>query len=527
MSDLDGLDRLRSLAETLAATWGARASLSTTVGRERAILRLFGVHGLDRTGRPLAGEAVERYVAGSTRRLAAEITLPFAMATVEYELTPQEVALDVAAGAIDLALEAELLDRPEQRAAAEAAAMRMALSAIERIDANRTARSELISVLGEPSRPWVGISLTSPAVDGARAEVERLVDQGADVIRVSVPAGRELTDRLFDAGALDAAWRPRAGEGPEPPPAGSQRGLAELREVVDQGAAERQSYVRMASAAPPLAAPEQAVVAAFERLDIVEIDPFGEIVETSVDPDRALADHGFANLLQRRAGSLVLAAPGPLVVAPDMRRGLPSDPATRAGRSLALQTLSVALARGQGLGPEHIIVGAFPEWLADERTPAIHALAQVALRRALFPELRLAFVEPEGGTPAGAVWSFLLAAMLPVAGDVALVMRRAGGDPAAVITGTREAADVAEQASASLGPWTLRGPAREEASAAVESAVATLHQLADEGWEAILGEPLGGADRLRLGADAVVERSEPFDLFHLALERTAGQPTAP
>lgn len=532
--DAAALDRLRSLAASLAGTWGARAALSTTAGRERAMLRLFGVHGLDRHGRPLAGEVVDRYVRGSAERLAAGVALPFAMALVEYDVPVQELALDVASGAIDLALEAELLSEPERRAAAEHAATVLAAAALERIDANRTAHAELLSVLGEPVRPWVGLPLSEPLVGGARGEVMRLVVGGADVIRVSVPAGRELTDRLYDAGAAVAAWRPRsvtaADEAAETrlAPSGSQRGLAELREAVDEAAADRRSYVRLASSSPPLAGPEQAVVAAFERLDIVEVDPLAEIVDSSIDPDRALADHAFANMLQRRAGSLVVVGPGPLVVAPDIRRGLPSDPATRAGRALALQLLAVSLARHHGLAPEQVIVGALPEWLAEEHDPVAQALAQVSLRRVLFAGHPLGFQEPPAGPRTDAVWSFVVAAVLPIAGPTALVMRRADGDAAtaSAIEATKAAATVAEAVSRSLEPWALRGPARDAADAAVASAIETLSHLAGEGWEAILGEPIGGADRPRLGADAVVERSEAFDPFAAAASSDAASSDA-
>src|SRR5690606_1559885 len=76
-SGLGDLDRLAYLAETLAGAWGARARASTTVGRERALLRLFGVDGVDRAGRPLANEVVDRYAGGRQDRLAAGVTLPF------------------------------------------------------------------------------------------------------------------------------------------------------------------------------------------------------------------------------------------------------------------------------------------------------------------------------------------------------------------------------------------------------------------------------------------------------------------
>lgn len=528
MSTAASLERLRARADTLAGTWAGRAAVSTSIGRERAILRLFGVHGLDRTGRPLAGEVVDRYVGGSARRLAGGVALPFAMALVEYDVPVQDLALDVASGKVDLGMEAELLGDAERRGAAEDAAARLAAAALERIDANRTARAELLSVLGDAPRPWVGLTLAESSLEGAHGEVARMLAAGVDAVRVAVPAGRELTDRLFDAGVIVDAWRPRdtpdGDDRREPTPAGSQRGLAELREAVDRGAAERRSYVRLGSSAPALAAPEQAVVAAFERLDIVEIDPLGEIVEATVDPDRTLADHAFAHVLQRRAGSLVVVGPGPLVVAPDMRRGVPSDPATRAGRALALQSLAIALARHDGLGPEQLVVGALPGWLAEERDPIAQALAQVALRRTLFPDHALGFDEPPASTPAGAVWTFVLGAVLPLAGPTALVMRRSpvGGrveDAESVVSATRAAAMVGAEAAGSLEPMVLRGHAREVADAALVSAIETLERLSDDGWDAILGAPIGGADRPRLGADAVVERTEPFDPFEAAPAR--------
>jgi hypothetical protein len=533
------LDRLLELADALAGTWAARGAASTTVGRERAILRLLGVQGLDRSGVPLAGEVVDRYVGRSSARLAGGVALPFAMAVVEYDLSPQEVALDVASGKIDLRLEADLLADADRRAAAERTAADLAAAAIERIDANRTARAELMSVLGDVPPPWIGASTTETDLEPARQEVGRLVGAGADCVRVATPVGRELADRLYDAGVTVDAWRPRLlgseGVPAEPTPAGSQRGLAELREVVDRGAAERGSYVRLATSAPPLAAPEQAVVAAFERLDIVAVDLLAEVVEASVDPDRALADHAFAKALHRRAGTLVVIGPGPLVVAPDMRRGVPSTPATRAGRALALQALSVALARRHGLPAEQIAVGALPAWLADEPDAVAQAFAQVSLRRALFPDLRLAFEEATASRRDAAGWSVLLGSVLQIAGAVALLDRgsaaadiegAAGADvagadvagvgaagAAALVNWTRAAARVGREAAAALEPGALRGAARALVDESLAGAVETLRRLSDDGWEAILGEPIGGADRPRLGADAVVERTESFDPF--------------
>ena len=64
LGDGTAFDDLRARATAIASAWGATAATFTTVGQERAILRLFGVGGLDRAGRPLAAEVVDRYVDG-------------------------------------------------------------------------------------------------------------------------------------------------------------------------------------------------------------------------------------------------------------------------------------------------------------------------------------------------------------------------------------------------------------------------------------------------------------------------------
>ena len=519
------LDRLVYLAETLAGAWAGRAGTSTTIGRERAILRLCGVAGLDRAGRPLAAEVVDRYVGTRTDRLAGGVLLPFAMGVIEYDISPQDLALDVASGAVDLMLEADLLQNPERRAAAEREATTLAESAMDRIDANRTARTELLHLLGDSPQPWFGATLTAAELGPARAEALRLIDAGADLIRVRVPAGKELSAQpgidQSEANVVTAVgdrfrrgvvsrFRPEV----EGVPPGSQRGLAELRHTADEAAADRRRYVRLATLGPALGAPEQAVVAAFERIDLVELDPIAEIVNDGIDPDRALADDAFALRLLRRAGCQVLIGPGPLVVAPDLARGIPSEPATRAGRALALQLVSVALARHHGLGPEQVVVGAMPGWLIEERHPTVQAIAQVALRRALFPGHGLVFEEPVISS-ASEGWPFIFAAAVPGTEPTALVLRQPEPERVRQVgDATRAAARVGRESQLALGPRVLHGPALDHARAAVDAARQLLERLGDEGWRSVLGVPIeAAAGRSQLGWDTVVDRTDEFDPF--------------
>ena len=122
------------------------------------------------------------------------------MGLLEYDLDPQQLALDVAAGSVDLGLEADLLRERDRRAVAEAEATRLARAAIERIDADRTARREIIGLLGDATRPWIGTTIVEPDLEGALDEVDELIAAGADIIRIEVPVGRELAERLQDVG---------------------------------------------------------------------------------------------------------------------------------------------------------------------------------------------------------------------------------------------------------------------------------------------------------------------------------------
>jgi hypothetical protein len=512
------LDALRERATSLAAAWGSGAAASTTVGQERAILRLFGVTGLDRAGRPLASEVVDRYLGPDPRRLGGGIALPFAMAMAEYDIGPQDLALEVAAGNVDLGLEAELLAESDRRAVALADATALSRAAIDRMDANRTARRELQALLGDPPRPWLGTALGSPAIVDALDEARAAIDAGAELVRIDVPPSRELAEGTARVGNPIERWRahPSSRGGldafdpsGQPIPTGAQRALAVLRRFVDEAGARRRGYVRLMTDAPALAAPDQAVVAAFERIDIVVADPMREIVAGRVDPDRALADHVFAHRLLARAGTAVLVPAGPLLVARDLASGVPSSAATRAGRALALQLLAVALARRDGLPAASIAVGAFPEWLVEEPDAPARAAAEVALRRALLPDHPLAFVEGTVRADLVGMWHAIVAALLPDAGDVLAVVRQAGSSAPGTAQ-TRAAAAVAASLGTSRVEPELRGAAVAHADRAVAAAMATLAGLEETGWGSLVDQPLG-IEAARLGADAIAERTEPFD----------------
>jgi beta-lysine 5,6-aminomutase alpha subunit len=498
-------EELRARAAEMAGSIADEARERTSLACERSVLRLFGVGGLDARGRPLAMEVVERFAQLGPARLGGGIALPFAVAALEYDLQPQQLAQEVASGTVDFALEVELLQEPDRRSEAENATRRWLDAAWDRFDANRTARSELRGLLGDPPAPWVGADLEPSTAGRAAAAASPLVARGLDVLRISVPRDTELRRGLGQE--LD-----RSPDEEEPPqsPSGSQRGLALLRAALDETATEAGRYVRLATRGLGLAAPDHAVVAGFERIDVLYLDPIESIIEFGIEPGRAFTDHLFALRSLARSGAVLALGPGPLAVAPEISRGEPISPHTRSGRALALQALDLELSLAAALPRERILLGAMPADLLSEPQGLRSGLAEVELRRICFPGHGLVFEEPEAST-AIAGWPAAMTAWCLGGPPPALVLRRtSAGGPAPAASEVRAAVDAAAwlEASRRLGP--LGGEALAYAERSLAVAVETLEGLAGEGWDPLLGGP---SEEGHVGAGGLVPKRDYHDPF--------------
>jgi hypothetical protein len=488
---------LRELASTVAGVLASRATSTTTLACERAVLRMCGVSGLSGSGRPLAHEVVERYAAGDSSRLGGGIGLPFAVATLEYDLDAQQLALEVADGHVDLAFESGVLRDDERRMEAERRLAGWLAAAQERFDANRTARHELISVLGEPPHPWIASELRAFDARDAARDAGFLVAAGADLLRVRVPRDGELRRGLGEATDEDQ-WP----VGPTaPPPAGSQRGLAMLRDELDQAAVRHGRYPRLATRRIGLAAPEQAVVAGFERVDAVFSDPMDAIFELGIDPVRAFADHAWAQSLVARTGCDLVLGPGPFV-APELARGVTPAPAVRAGRALALQALSLAFALRNGVPADRISVGAVPSAAFAGSGAGPRVLAEVALRGLMFPGHGLVVDEQASDAADEGLASSVVAWL---SGDARLRTVFSSAPPPyfeAACRGLRAGVDVARWLTQGRSIGGLRGAALDHAEATLAAALAALREIATAGLDVLLA----GDAAAHVGAQGVVPR---------------------
>ena len=276
---------------------------------------------------------------------------------------------------------------------------------------------------------------------------------------------------------------------------------------------------------PPLGVPEGAVVAAFERVDLVEADPMAEIVAGGVDPDRALADHAFARApaSARRTRSSRSAR-----VRWSWRPDLASGRSRRIRRRAPVGRSALQLAGGRA-GPRRRArptsgssVGALPG-LARRRAVGggpRHRRGRRPARAVPGPSARVRRADRASADPRAAAWPYRRrrgpgpepATRVSSCAGPAGPPRRRRGDARAAARSRAEVAECRVDRARSTGV-AARARARRCVAAAIDDA----RRLADRGWRAVAGDPPRAAGRpagaadWAIGGDAVAERTEPFD----------------
>ena len=400
------------------------------------MLRLFGVTGLDRSGRPLAGAAVDRWLAGARDGLSGGIALPFAMALLEYDLEPQQLALDVSSGAVDLELEARAAARagppggrrgrgdPPGRASPSNASTRTGRpgASSRTCSARRSGRGSARRSRSRISTArWTRSSSSPPPAStscGSRCRSGASWPTGCTTPAWTCPSGTRATRR---AGCRPGR-RPRGGRpGPDRLAAGAgpasarrrrrRRRTPRLRPPRDGHPAPRRAGGRrrrgLRARRPRRGRPDGR-----DRRRRRRPGPLarGPRLRPATAPSRRHARVDRPGPAGRRAG-------------PRQRHPGRHRPPAAAGRSPC--NCSASPSRGPTAWARNGSWSARTRrWLADEPAGAARIVGEVVVRQALFPGHLMRFDEPtDVGSGAAAGWPFIVATALGRVRDEAIVMR--------------------------------------------------------------------------------------------------------
>jgi beta-lysine 5,6-aminomutase alpha subunit len=288
--DVADVRRARTLAGEVGQPIVDLARQHTTVSVERATLRLAGLSGADPDGTPWVNRLAD--VVRADTGLEHGVALPVWDAMVRGEAEDLvTLAQKAAAGSVTFRL-------PEGRDAVAARdAARGAVGAgIARVDAQRTAREQMIATVGDaPRKPWIYLIVATGDIHEDIPQAQAAAREGADVIAVIRSTGQSLLDFVPEGATREGFAGTYA----------TQENFRLMRAALDETSRELGRYVRLTNYASGLCMPEIAALAGLERLDMMLNDSMYGILFRDINPIRTFVDQRFSRQVHARAGIII------------------------------------------------------------------------------------------------------------------------------------------------------------------------------------------------------------------------------
>jgi beta-lysine 5,6-aminomutase alpha subunit len=362
------VDRCRSLAAAIADPIETFIAAHSTVSVERAVLRLLGVDGITDQEVPLPNAVVDSIGAPELR---SGVALSFGKALAETGLEPQPLAEAIAAGRYSLA------HFERTHIAAALGALRPHVdAALVRIAGQREERAARLARLPQLPPPLLYVIVASGNIYEDRTAAIAAAEAGAQVIAVIRSTGQSLLDFVPFGPTTEGFGGTYA----------TQANFAIMRAALDEIAEKLGRYVMLTNYASGLCMPEIAVMAAFERLDMLLNDSMYGILFRDINMKRTFVDQHFSRMLNAYSGIIINTGEDNYLTT--------ADAVDQAPAVLASQFINEEFAHRAGLPDAQIGLGDAYEINPDLEDSFIYQVAQAQLAREVFPNASLKYMPP-------------------------------------------------------------------------------------------------------------------------------------
>jgi beta-lysine 5,6-aminomutase alpha subunit len=366
--DRAGVDRCRQLAAAIVAPVETFIAGHSTVAVERAVLRLLGVDGVTLEEVPLPNAVLDALAPGER---AAGVSLAFGKALAETGLEPAVLAAEIAAG--HYAFE-QFAETPVE--AARGALHPFVEGALERIAAKREERSVRLAEFPQLPPPLLYVIVASGNIYEDRVAAVAAAQAGAQVIAVIRSTGQSLLDFVPFGPTTEGFGGTYA----------TQANFAIMRAALDEVGERLGRYVMLTNYASGLCMPEIAVMAAFERLDMLLNDSMYGILFRDINMKRTFVDQHFSRMLNARSGIIINTGEDNYLTT--------ADAIDQAPAVLASQFINEEFAHRAGLPDDQIGLGDAYEIDPDREDSFLYQIAQAQLAREIFPNAPLKYMPP-------------------------------------------------------------------------------------------------------------------------------------
>ena len=246
------IDSARSCAGRIAQSMQEFIDRHTTVSTERTVLRLLGVDGIDDVETPLPNVVIDQIKdAGG---LSRGVAYWMGNAMIQTGKTPQEIAEEMAAGALDIT-KLPLASAKE----AEEKIMPTVLEALKTIRQQTEKRNHYLETIGEGRKPYLYVIVATGNIYEDVVQAQAAARQGADIIAVIRTTAQSLLDYVPYGPTTEGFGGTYA----------TQENFRIMRKALDEVGEEVGRYIRLCNYSSGMCMPEIAAMGAIERLDVM------------------------------------------------------------------------------------------------------------------------------------------------------------------------------------------------------------------------------------------------------------------
>ncbi|MBV8530963.1 MAG: D-lysine 5,6-aminomutase subunit alpha, partial [Candidatus Eremiobacteraeota bacterium] len=366
--DRECVRRCRDLAAAIVAPVEAFIGAHSTVSVERAVLRLLGVDGITPDEIPLPNAVLDSM---SVDERGRGIAMVYGKALAETGLDPATLAEAIAARRFRLE---QFGDTPE--GAARGALRPYVESGLARVAAQREERAARLERLPQLPPPLLYVIVASGNIYEDRTAAVAAAEAGAQVIAVIRSTGQSLLDFVPFGPTTEGFGGTYA----------TQANFRIVRHALDEVGERLGRYVMLTNYASGLCMPEIAVMAAFERLDMLLNDSMYGILFRDINMRRTFVDQHFSRMLNARAGIIINTGEDNYLTT--------ADAVEQAPAVLASQFINEEFAHRAGLPDAQLGLGDAFEIDPDLEDGFLFQIAQAQLTRQIFPDAPLKYMPP-------------------------------------------------------------------------------------------------------------------------------------
>jgi len=367
--DQEQIIRVKNHAKEIADEINSRINRYSTVSVERAVLRLYGVDGVDKNSTPLPNRLVE--MLQKEKLITSGISHHFAAAMLESGRSPQITAELLEQGHIKFA-------QNSTRSRAEIAVKEQELvkAGLEILDSSRRHKQKKQQLNPVTEQPWKYMIVATGNIYEDRTQARAAAGSGADIIAVIRSTAQSLLDYIPFGATTEGFGGTFA----------TQENFKIMRCALDAASEENGRYIRLVNYASGLCMAEIAACAAIEDLDMLLNDSMYGILFRDINMKRTFIDQHFSRLICARAKIFINTGEDNYLTT--------SDAIDNAYTVTASQLINEAMGKNSNLTDELLGLGHAFEINPTIKNGFLYELAHAQLARQLFPHAPLKYMPP-------------------------------------------------------------------------------------------------------------------------------------